>query len=155
LAVRPEWGAMYGPDAVSEQELLERAIDRLPSGATVVGDANFGVFSVAYAAQQRDRPVVLRLTADRARRLAGAELQDGIDRAIVWKPSGNDRRSHPDLPADASVTGRLIVRRVQPDNGAAALLLAIFTTLPSFEQEILALLWTALGDRNGSAHAEK
>lgn len=139
LAMRPEWGAMYGPDAVSEQELLETAIDRLPRRATVVGDANFGVFSVAYAAQQRERPVVLRLTADRARRLAGGELRDGIDRTIVWKPSVNDRRSHPDLPADVSVTGRFIVRRVQPDNGAAAFLLAIFTTLPSSEQEILAL----------------
>ena len=30
LAMRPEWGAMHGPDAVSEQGLLEKAIDRLP-----------------------------------------------------------------------------------------------------------------------------
>jgi len=139
LAMRPEWGAMYGPDAVSEQALVEKAIDRLPSGATVVGDANFGVFSVAYAAEQRDRPVVLRLTADRARRLAEAELQDGTDRGVVWKPTVADRKSHPDLPADASVRGRLIVSRVQPDNGAAAFLLAIFTTLPSSGQEVLAI----------------
>jgi putative transposase len=46
LAMRPEWGPMYGPDAVSEQQLLETAIHRLPSGATVLGDCNFGVFSV-------------------------------------------------------------------------------------------------------------
>lgn len=139
LAMRPEWGPMYGPDAVSEQALLERAIDRLPSDAIVVGDANFGVFSVAHTAQQHDRPVVLRLTAFRARRLAGGDLQDGTDWTIVWKPSINDRRSHPDLPAGASVTGRLIIRRVQPGNHAAPFLLAVFTTLPRSAEEVFAI----------------
>jgi putative transposase len=67
LVMRPQWGAMYGDQAVSEQALLEAAIGRLPTGATVVGDANFGVFSVAYAATQRQHAMVLRLTAERAR----------------------------------------------------------------------------------------
>lgn len=139
LAMRPEWGPMHGDEAVSEQALLERSIDRLPKGAAVIGDANFGVFSVAYAAAQRQRPVVLRLTADRARRLAGEALHDGIDRELLWKPSPADRRSHPDLPADACVRGRLLVRQVQPDNGAAAFLLALLTTLPAPVEEIFAL----------------
>jgi hypothetical protein len=65
LAMRPEWGAMHGPGAVSEQALLETAIDRLPSRSTLIGDANFGVFSVAWAAAQRGHPVLLRLTAQR------------------------------------------------------------------------------------------
>jgi hypothetical protein len=145
LAMRPEWGAMHGPEAVSEQSLLETAIDRLPSGSTVIGDANFGVFSVAYAAAQREHPVVLRLTAQRARRLAGGILQDGIDRALVWQPSAADRRSHPELPADACVTGRLMIREVQPDNRADPFLLALFTTLPSAQEEIFGLYgqrWT-------------
>jgi hypothetical protein len=43
LAMRPEWGAMHGEKAVSEQALLGQAIDRLPPGATVIADANFGV----------------------------------------------------------------------------------------------------------------
>jgi putative transposase len=139
LAMRPEWGAMHGPEAVSEQALLERAIDRLPSGSAVVGDANFGVFSVAYAAAQRQHPLLLRLTADRARRLAGGSLQNGIDCAVVWKPSAYERKSRPELPADASVRGRLIVRQVRPDNGKAPFLLALFTTLTSSEEEILEL----------------
>jgi putative transposase len=139
LAMRPAWGAMHGPAAVSEQGLLERAIDRLPSGSTVMGDANFGVFSVAYAAAQRGHPVLLRVTVDRARRLAGGELQDGTDRALVWKPSPADRKSHPDLPADAFVSGRLLVRQVQPDNGASPFLLALFTTCRSPQSELLSL----------------
>lgn len=139
LAIRPEWGAMHGSEAVSEQALLGRAIDRLPVAATVVGDANFGVFSVAYAAAERQHPVVLRLTADRARRLAGESLHDGIEREFCWKPSQHDRKSHPDLPADACVRGRLLVRRVQPNNSAAAFLLALFTTLPSPVEEVFLL----------------
>lgn len=129
LAMRPQWGPLYGPQAVSEQGLLEQAVDRLPSGSLVVGDANFGVFSVAYATTQRAHPVLLRLTAARARRLAGEPLRDGIDRRIHWRPSRDDRKNHPALPADACVAGRLIVTHVQPNNEAEPFLLALFTTL--------------------------
>ena len=139
LAMRPQWGPMHGPHAVSEQGLLEQAIDQLPSESTVMGDANFGVFSVAYTATQHQHPVLLRLTADRARRLAGEPLRDGIERTVVWQPSVADRKSHPDLPSDACVSGRLMVRQVQPDNGAAPFLLALFTTSPSTQPEVFEL----------------
>jgi hypothetical protein len=137
LALRPEWGAREGAEAVSEQQLLEKAIARVPRGATVIGDCNFGVFSVAYAAQQAGHPVLLRLTMARAQRLAGGSLQGRRDRRQVWKPSRDDRRSHPDLPPDACVSGRLIVRQMRPDNGTEPFLLALFTTLPSPCREIL------------------
>jgi len=139
LAMRPEWGAMYGEQAVSEQGLLERAIDRLPPRAAVMGDANFGVFSVAYAADQRQHPVLLRLTLERAQRLAGGALQDGIDRVVEWRPSRWERTRHPELPEDACIRGRLLVRQVQPDNGGPAFLLALFTTLSLPADEVFAL----------------
>ena len=60
-------GPVNGSQAVSEQGLLEQWIERLPSAAILVGDANFGIFSVAYAADQRGHPVVVRLTAARAK----------------------------------------------------------------------------------------
>ena len=137
LGMRPAWGPMHGDQAVSEQGLLEVAIDRLPERSIVAGDANFGVFSVVYTAVQRDHSVLLRLTLSRAQRLAGGPVHDGIDRAVVWKPSREDRKSHPQLPADACVSGRLIVRRVQPDEGAASFFLALFTTLPTEQNEVL------------------
>lgn len=139
LAMRPEWGPMHGPDAVSEQWLLERALGRLPSGAKVIADRNFGVFSVAYAATQSHHGVLLRLTEPRARRLAGGCLQDGMDRRITWKASREDRKKHPEIPAEACVTGRLIVHQVQPDHGARPVWLALFTTLDTAEKEIMAL----------------
>lgn len=139
LAMRPEFGPMHGAGAVSEQQLLESVVGRLPGGSVLIGDANFGVFSVAYAGTRFDHPVLLRLTTVRARRLAGVRLQDGLDRAVVWKPSRWDRKSHPRLPAGACVRGRLIVRQVQPDNGAAPFLLYLFTTLATASEEALNL----------------
>ena len=135
----PPGSNQHGENAVSEQGLLEKAIGRLPEGSTVMGDANFGVFSVAWAATQNGHPALLRLTLERARRLAGEALRDGIDRPLVWKPSVADRRSHPELPADAGVRGRLIVRQVQPGNGASPFLLALFTTWQSCHEEMLGL----------------
>jgi hypothetical protein len=36
LALRPEWGPLHGPQAVSEQRLVEAAMDRLPEGSVMV-----------------------------------------------------------------------------------------------------------------------
>jgi len=139
LAMRPEWGPMHGPDAVSEQRLLERAMERLPAESILIGDANFGVFSVGWAAAQRRHPVVLRLTLARAKRLAATALHDGMDRQVVWKPSSYERKNHPELPSGAQLSGRLIVRQVQPDNGGAPFLLALFTSLADPQEQILQL----------------
>jgi len=129
LAMRPQWGPMNGDHAVSEQGLLEQAIDRLPAGSIVLGDANFGVFSVAYAVTRRRHPVVLRLTTARARALAKEDLRDGVDRRIRWEPSRHEREHHTELPVDVGVEGRLVVRQVQPGKEDAPFLLALFTTL--------------------------
>jgi hypothetical protein len=139
LALRPQWGPVNGSQAVSEQGLLEQLIERLPSAAILVGDSNFGIFSVAYAADRSGHPVVVRLTAARAKHLAGGPLQDGTDRRIQWRPTSADRRSHPQLPRAACVSGRLIVRLVQPSNGAEAFLLALFTTLEDSPEQVIEL----------------
>jgi putative transposase len=139
LAMRPQWGPMYGSQAVSEQGLLEQSLDRLPPKSLLLGDANFGVFSVAYAAGQRQHPVILRLTPARARHLAGGDWRDGIDQRIEWRPTREDRRSHPELPEDTVVSGRLMVWQVQPSNGKAPFLLALFTTLEGEAEEIFQL----------------
>jgi hypothetical protein len=51
LAVRPCWGPMHGSAAVSEQGLTEQILERLPPDSALMGDRNFAVFSVAWAAQ--------------------------------------------------------------------------------------------------------
>jgi hypothetical protein len=139
LAMRPEWGPLYGPNAVSEQQLAEQSMNRLPKGSTLVGDANFGVFSVAHAANRGGHAVVLRLTPSRAESLLKDKLRDRTDVPLTWKPSRWDRKSHPDLPADAYVEGRVIVRQVQPNDGSKPFLLALFSTIKASAEEAVQL----------------
>jgi hypothetical protein len=109
LALRPAWGAMYGPAPVSEQALAEEALERLPADAVVLADGNFGIFAFAYAVQQSHRPMIVRLTQARAKKILGTKLVEGTDRRVVWHPSRWDRKAHPQLPPEASVEGRLLV----------------------------------------------
>ena len=129
LALRPCWGPMYGSEAVSEQGLTEQILERLPADAALMADRNFAVFSVAWAAQQRNHGVLFRITEERARKIAGQILPPaGNERRIQWRPSQHERRAHPELPADAVVRGRLIVARVEGEDGKP-LKLYLFTTL--------------------------
>jgi putative transposase len=103
LALCPHWG----PEQVSEQQLGLQAIADLPAGAALIGDRNFGIFAVAWAADQHSHPVLMRLTKQRAARLAGGALAPGLDREITWTPSRWDSCGGP-YPASAAVTGRLL-----------------------------------------------
>ena len=143
LAQRPCWGPMYGPEAVSEQALTEQILDRLPDASVLMGDINFGVFSVAFAATQHRHDVLLRMKEDRAAALGrGLSLSPGTDQRVCWRPSAYERRQHPALPADACVEGRLIVEEVQASN-SQRVMLYFFTTLGLEVKQLLALY----GDR--------
>lgn len=134
LASCPYWGAMYGASAVSEQELAEKAMDHLPAGATVLGDRNFGVLWVAYAAQQRNLGVVLRLTAVRARKLVGPISQAG-EHPVRWTASRWDGGKDHRLTTGSTVAGRLIVARI--GRGKSKEWLYLFTTLELPAEEII------------------
>jgi hypothetical protein len=125
LAVRPEYGPMYGPQAVGELALALRLIPRLPPGVVVLGDRNFGVFALVHAVRSSDRHAVVRLTATRFQMLVKKAKSIGPGRwALTWVPSRWDRNSHPELPAQTSVSGWLVEVRVRPD-----LTLWLFTTV--------------------------
>ena len=136
LALRPAWGPMYGETAVSEQALAEQAVERLPADAVVLGDGNFGIFAFAHAVQQSQRPMILRLTQARAQKILGSALVEGTDRRVVWRASRWDRDAHPQLPEQALVEGRVIVR-ANPSRSKEFLYL--FTTLDLDANEILGI----------------
>jgi hypothetical protein len=136
LAQRPWWGPMYGPQAVSEQALAEEAMDRLPDGAVVMGDRNFGIFSIAWAAEQRRHPVVLRLTEARARKLVGAVTTSG-EWEVAWQPSRWDRTKRGVWPAGAEVRGRVIAWRI--GRGKSKTWLYLFTTLELPAEQVVEL----------------
>lgn len=135
LATRPSWGPFYGAAAVSEQHLAEQALSRLPIDATVIADANFGIFAFAHAVQQSQRTLILRLTLARAQNLLGT-LCNGTHRELLWRPSRWDRKAHPDLPAEAAVAGWAIVcpNPSQPNEK-----LCLFTTVVAAADEIVRL----------------
>jgi hypothetical protein len=135
LAEEPQWGPMYGIEAVSEQELAEQAMDRLPAHSVLLGDRNFGVLWVAHAAQQRILDTVLRLTEVRARKLLGGPISQAGEYRVSWKASRWDGGKHHRLPAEAAVQGRLIVARV--GRGKSKQWLYLFTTLDWPAEEIV------------------
>jgi len=137
LAMRPSWGAMYGPRPVGEQELAREAVQRLPADAVVLGDGNFGIFAFAYAVQQTQRPVLLRLTAARAHKvLKGNRLRPGRRRKVEWEASLWDRKAHPDLPEGAMLKGWVAACR---NPARKEEILYFFTTLDLKPKRILAL----------------
>jgi len=111
-AAIPEIGPMYGPQAVSETALVAACVRQLPSASIIMGDANFGIFSVAHAADQARHDFLLRMTTSRFHSLArkaqlteqGAGWKTYSHR---WTPSAKERQTHPDLPADAYLDVRL------------------------------------------------
>jgi len=109
IALRPAWGPMYGPEAVSEQALAKQAVERTAAGSVIVGDGNFGIFSFAYAVVQSKREVLFRLTKARALALGAKRLPPNGECRICWRPSGFERKKYPEMPADAAIEGRLIV----------------------------------------------
>ena len=139
LIERPCWGPMYGPKPVSEQALAERIMSQLPAASVVMADINFGVFSVAYSTGQEGHDSLFRLQQRRALAMGrGLPMRPGTDAPFCWRPSRADRKSHPDLPADACVRGRLIYVRITSSNGASTDLY-FFTTLDLPVEKILQL----------------
>jgi putative transposase len=135
IALRPAWGAMFGPNAVSEQYLAQQALERTPPGSVILGDGNFGIFAFAYQVDQSQRKLVLRLTAQRARSLGATKLLPEGERRIEWHATAADRKGRPEVPKQAQIQGRLIaVSR----NGYRQPLY-LFTTLEEAREAVVAL----------------
>jgi putative transposase len=137
LAQEPCWGPMYGTGAVSEQQLSDKAMNTLVPGSILVGDRNFGIFSVAWQAQQRGLDVVIRMTEQRARKVAGEPISSEGERDVCWMPSRFDGRRQGGMPEGAAVEGRLIALRI--GRGKSKQWLYLFTTLALPQAEVLAL----------------
>jgi hypothetical protein len=139
LAQKPCWGAMYGSGAVSEQVLGTRAIDGLAPGAIIMGDRNFGVFGMAWAIHQRGHHAVIRLTAERAVRLAGGPICAAGEYVVQWHASRWDQLNREERPADAVLDGRLIAARV--GRGKSQQWLFVFTTEPALSSDQIVALY--------------
>lgn len=126
VALRPEIGSLKD----SEQTLIKRFLGskQLPSKSIVIGDRNFGTFSIAFEAQQHNIIPLVRLQEGRVKKILGKQSidQDG-DYAVTWTASKNDLENK-DIPSAASIRGRVICTTVsQP--GQRSQRLFFFTTV--------------------------
>ena len=138
-ALLPEIGPMYGPRAISEVELARTCLQRLPENSIVMGDANFGIFSMAYEAQQTGHSFLLRLTKSRFQSLRkkATLVSQGEDSEICslrWTPSARERKTNPHLPAEAAIQVRLHTVKVHEK-----LTLWMVTNLPEDGWELASL----------------
>jgi hypothetical protein len=102
-ALRPE----TGPQTVGEVELAMGLMERLPSGSTVLGDRNFGVFALAWSARQAGHDFVLRVTETRFRAWLKRAQPFGATPGmwtLTWRPSRWDRKTLPILPEEAALS---------------------------------------------------
>lgn len=134
-ALRPELGAMFGPQRVGELTLALRLLPRLPPRSMVLADRNFGVFAFLYAAVTCGHDAVLRLTEKRFHALRRDATNEGSGAwTTMWQPSRWDRDAHAELPATAAVAVRLF--EVSLPDGT---LLHLVTTLAVSPTEAAAL----------------
>lgn len=111
--------------ALSIQLLRQRSWD----GWLLVGDRNFGVWSVVRAVVGAQAQPLVRLTKARARKLArsaGLKLKPGLDAPVQWIPSRQDQC--PEGLSPTPVAGRLLAVRVAVA-GFRSFTLYLFTTL--------------------------
>jgi hypothetical protein len=117
-ALLPQIDAMYGENNVSEAIQAQRIIKQLPANSIVMGDAGFGIFSVAYHVRFAKQDFLFRLSHSRFKALSKqAELFDeGPSHRtyhLLWRPSSKDRRTNPDLPPEASI--EVVLHEVEID----------------------------------------
>ena len=137
LAMRPCWGPVNGKGARSEQALAKDMLARLPAGCGVMGDRNFGVFSMAYHASQQNHPCLFRLTEARATKVnGGCQPSAGTDKVIRWLPTRHDRSGNPELTDQARVEGRPEACKVKDADGKPQKLY-FFTTLDLTADQLL------------------
>jgi hypothetical protein len=106
--LRPEVGAMYGPNADSELSLAKLLAARLPAKSVVMADRNFGVFGFVHAAVAAGHDVLTRLTKPRFESLKkSAQFVGPGVWTLNWTPTRANRLSNPELPADARIAVRL------------------------------------------------
>jgi hypothetical protein len=142
LALRPVWGPMYGPRAVSEQALARELAPRIPAGAVVVADRNFGVFSLTYDLMGLGHPCVVRLTDSRFKKILGKSIQECADQEhdVVWQASRSDIHDRPDLVGE-SLSGRLVVRHVLAPGSSKPVPLGIFVCGTDIDSEAAVRLY--------------
>jgi len=107
-ALLPQVDPMYGENNASEAVQASRIVRQLPPSSIVMADSGFGIYQVAHHTAEAGHDFLFRLTKSRFKSMRRkavliAEGQGYKTYHLLWQPSAKDRKSSPDLPADASL----------------------------------------------------
>jgi len=126
----------FGSAKKSEQELSIDVIKELEAGTTVIGDRNFGVFSVVSSCHLRELPVLFRLTDARAKKVLGRSVPKRGEFEVTWERTRHDKLYEENTAE--SIKGRIITRVIQRD-GFEPINLVLFTTSKLSASELVEL----------------
>jgi len=135
-AVRPSYGAFFGKKLTTEGQLCAELMPRLPVGAVVVGDRNFGIFVSCHAMASENKEIVVRLTEGRAKKIAQQRVRSGLDKSVTWTPSKDEQKKYSHLSEKAAIKGRVICQRIITGQNKP-LMLMLFTTLDEPAEKII------------------
>lgn len=147
-ALRPEFGAKFGSDPTSEAEQIETLAKRIPPGAILLADSNYGIFRVCYRCHfQAQQEVLFRLTNARFKAMRReAKLiacEDGLEHSqLDWKPSPKDRMNNPDLPQDSMIPVHLYSGKLT--SGEPVHLVSSMNLQPQSAMELYSLRYSAI-----------
>lgn len=105
-ALLPQIDPMYGENSTSEATQAHRIVKQLPAKSIVLADSGFGIYSVAYHCHQAGHKFLFRLSSSRFKsmRPKATWIDEGPNHktyCLRWSPSAKDRKTNPDIPADA------------------------------------------------------
>lgn len=116
LVIRPELGAMYGPNAVSETQLGMKVISRLPENSLIIADAGFGIFRTAWHILTTGRYFLLRISPGLFGSLVKRMEKEGrtftgCRARITWPVTSKNLKSSPWLPKNGAI--EIYLHRIQ------------------------------------------
>lgn len=126
----------FGSAKKSEQELSIEVVKELEAGTTVIGDRNFGVFSVVSSCHLRELPVLFRLTDARAKKILGRSVPKRGEFEVTWERTRHDKLYEENTAE--SIKGRIVTRVLQRD-GFEPINLILFTTSKLSASELVKL----------------
>lgn len=138
IALSPAFGAYTGEKSIGETRLGKMLLQRLYVPGVIMADRGFGVFSTAWTARTHGHEVLLRLRAPMAKSICQHRIDpyEDFDKEVIW--TAKTLTHHPEIPSNASVSGR-VVQRIITREGFEPLTLTFFTTLREPVEELVKL----------------
>jgi len=138
VALRPEYGPMYGEEAVGEVTLLPKLLKRIENKSVIVADRLYGTFMVLFQVVKSGQDAVVRLQNQHANQFLKILNNKPGKTAVKWSPSKKELQKYKELDVKDQVEGYFIYYKLRK-KGFRPIDLYIFTTIDLSEEKIVEL----------------